>query len=66
MDKAHGKIRKIRQNIIKFLLFSLTVHQNYTKSNIEKLQWQFEVQSNYNAIYSKPIENIANFLRFMS
>ena len=31
------------------------------KFNIEKLQWQFEVQSNFYAVYSRPIVNITNF-----
>ena len=33
---------------------------NYTNSNIEKLQWHFEAQLNYYAVYSKPVEKIAN------
>ena len=32
----------------------------FNGSNIEKLQWHFEVQSNSYAVYSRPVENIAN------
>ena len=59
--KPMSKTVKSDKILFKFLLFFLSFHQNYTNFNIEKLQWHFEVQSNHYVVYSRPIENIANF-----